>query len=425
MATPAARAENPGTADSDDPEYRTVNDPALQYAWQYYITYDKVSVEQKKHHNQQRFRIIVLGVLATIVAVFFVPEPIAALVALVRAGNAQVADVLHWLRWVFLIAAPIALSAMMAYTLQFAPSMAWVVHRVAAEKIRRDIYLYRMNAGGYADAKLTTFAKQQMLRKAVNETREEIGKIDVPIPAHRVTKTLTEADVALITDDEADKGFQPLSATEYIKYRVIPQRTWYVEKIDADYQKLRRFRTLILIIGGVGSLVAAFGNGWEQYVAITTAGVAALTTYTQLKMYGQVYPMYHATVGKLDAVMADWLGLPHSQRDDLARRAEFVTQIEDIFNDERLKWMDQATQAMINGDQSLMRNVSDWTRGFDSEEPTADASGAAKTQGAEAANQNEVNNSVNGNGPHANNGNSQQTTTPHADKPTGDEEKEP
>ena len=40
MATPAARAENPGTADSDDPEYRTVNDPALQYAWQYYITYD-------------------------------------------------------------------------------------------------------------------------------------------------------------------------------------------------------------------------------------------------------------------------------------------------------------------------------------------------------------------------------------------------
>ncbi len=184
------------TATDDDPEYRTVNDPALQYAWQYYITYDNVSVEQKAHHNKQRFRIIVLGVLATIIAVFFVPAPIAALVAMVRGWNAQVADFLHWLRWIFLIAAPIALSALMAYTLQFAPSMAWVVHRVGAEKIRRDIYLYRMNAGSYADAKLTKLDKQNMLRKAVNDTREEIEKIDVPIPAHRVTETLKEEDVA-------------------------------------------------------------------------------------------------------------------------------------------------------------------------------------------------------------------------------------
>ncbi len=207
-----------------------------------------------------------------------------------------------------------------------------------------------------------------------------------------------------------------------------------MEKIDADYQHLRRFRTQILVIGGIGSLVAAFSNGWEQYVAITTAGVAALTTYTQLKMYGQVYPMYHATVGKLDAVVADWRGLPRTQRDDPARRDEFVTKIENIFNDERLKWMEQATQAMINGDQSLMRNVSDWTSGFDSEAPTVDVNGAAKTQGADADNQtadqqaaaqNKVNNPVNGNGRHTNNGESDPATTPSAEKPDGAKDPEP
>ncbi len=348
------------TNSADEPEYRTIKDPALQYAWQYYITYDTVSTTQKMRHNRQRRQIILLGFVATVIAVFLVPLPVANFIASMTGFS----DFIMRIRWIFLVAAPISLSAMMAYTLQFSPSMAWVVHRVGAEKIRREIYLYRMDADGYSDTKLTEFKKQQMLREVVNVTREEIEKIDVPIPAHRVTKTLTEADVAAKTDDKADQGFLPLSATEYMDYRVIPQRTWYVNKINEDYQNLRRIRTRILLVGGLGTLVAAFGNGWEQYVAITTAGVAALTTYTQLKLYGQVYPMYHSTVGKLDAVVAEWMGLSHSLRDEPEHRASFVKQIENIFNDERLKWMDQATQAMVNGDQSLMRNVSDWTRGF-------------------------------------------------------------
>ncbi len=364
MATPAAGAENPGTADPDNPEYRTVNDPALQYAWQYYITYDGVSVSQKDRHTRQRLRIIWLAIAATIIAVLFAPKPITNFLA----SQPDIERAVETLRWLFLVAAPIALAGMMSYALQFAPSMAWVVHRVAAEKIRREIYLYRMNAGDYADPNLTKLQKQNMLRQAVNDTRDEIEKIDVPIPAHRVTKTLTEEDVVGKTDNKADRGFKLITGSDYIAYRVIPQRTWYVNKINKDYNNLRNFRTLILIVGGAGSLVAVFGNGWEQYVAITTALVAALTTFTQLKMYGQVYPMYHVTVGKLDAVVANWLGLPSTQRNDPEHYAEYVTQIEDIFNDERLKWMNQATQAMINGDQSLMRNVSDWTRGFDNQE---------------------------------------------------------
>ena len=54
-----------------------------------------------------------------------------------------------------------------------------------------------------------------------------------------------------MTNSPDKMDFQPLSGTEYVNYRVIPQRDWYVGEIDADYQQLRRNRTLILIIGAL------------------------------------------------------------------------------------------------------------------------------------------------------------------------------
>ncbi len=402
MVTPPANpTPTPGSSSSaptaTDPEYRTINDPALQYAWHYYSTYDKVSNKQKVNHIQHRRQIIILGFTATIVAVMLVLPGFKQFLDYLEARS-EVTSIILWIRGIFLVSAPIAIGALMAYTLQFSPSLGWVVHRVGAEKIWREVYLYRMNADGYAQADLSVADKQAMLRTAVNKVREEIEKLDILIPSHQPIKGVDQAALAKqivydpktktgYTDSPDDDGFSPLSGTAYVVHRVIPQRDWYVDKIDTDYRNLRRTRIAVLTIGGLGAVAAAIGLGWEQYVVVTTALITAITTYVQLRMYGQVYPTYHMTVSKIDAELADWRGVPDAQRESPTVVSGFVKKIEDLFNDERLKWMDQATQAMVNGDQSLMRNVSDWTRGFSNQpvpeiedrQAGADGAGVAPT----------------------------------------------
>ena len=354
--------------------YCSTSDPALLYAWHYYITYDEISNKQKNRHIQHRRQIILLGLVATSTAVLTVLPGFSNFIRFLEDTSPVMAQVLLWIRSILLVAAPIAISGLMTYTFQFAPSLTWVVHRVGAEKIRRAIYLYRLNAGSYDKPGLSVSEKQTILRKAVDGARSEIDKLDTLIPSHLSYREMEPEKLAEkivkdpdkktgYTDSPDDNGFAPMSGVHYETQRVVPQRDWYVDRIYKDYKQLRRSRFLILLFGGIGALAAAVGNGWEQYIVVTTAAITAITTYVQLKMYGQVYPNYHMTVGKLDSEIAWWRGLTEDQKKEPANVSRFVKRVEDIFQAERVKWLDQATQAMMAGEQALLKNVNEWTEG--------------------------------------------------------------
>ncbi|MEL7233478.1 MAG: SLATT domain-containing protein, partial [Chloroflexota bacterium] len=154
---------------------------------------------------------------------------------------------------------------------------------------------------------------------------------------------------------EQDNGFNKLSVDDYLLYRVVPQRDWYVKKIYEDYERIKDWRRVLLGIGVSSSVLAAIQL--EPYIVITTAAVVAINTHLQLNLIGSNYGLYQVTANRLDSEIIRWENLTDEQRADRKHIDEFVTSIERIFEDERSIWIQQASQAQKETEQSLVKNA--------------------------------------------------------------------
>src|SRR5579885_3552913 len=134
---------------------RTKADQALQAAWRRFLDYDAAAGKQRVHHRRIRTWIIVLGLAASTLAVISSYRNNALLASLASSPSTDprisAAINLFWeVLHVVLIFVPIIIAGLLTYAYQFAPSLSWVAYRIGAEVVRREIYLYRMQAGDYA-----------------------------------------------------------------------------------------------------------------------------------------------------------------------------------------------------------------------------------------------------------------------------------
>ncbi len=355
--------------------YCQPQDQALLYAWYYYIAYDIISEKQKRMHLNHRRVIMLLGLIATVLAIVTALPGVEDVIVALQQLYPVMMQIVSFIRSLSLIAIPIAISSLMTYTLQFAPSLTWFVHRVGAEKIRRDIYLYRTQSEKYSRRNLSNEKRQQLLVASVDAVRAEVDNLDTLIPFQqelseeeaqaiplKVSNSDPKARSRGYTDDSTDDGFSPMDGVEYERQRAVHQRNWYVKRLYSDYKQLRHTRAIILTLGACGALAGALGGGWERYIVITTALITFVTVYMQLKMYGQVYSNYHRTVSKVDSAIGRWRILSDEEKQKSQNVHQFVVQVENAFQAERLKWMEQASQAMRDGEEALLKNVREWTK---------------------------------------------------------------
>lgn len=173
-----------------------------------------------------------------------------------------------------------------------------------------------------------------------------------------------------------DNGFNDLTIEEYIDYRVMPQRNWYVRKVYEDYEKIKDWRKVTLTIGGISAVLAAISL--EPYIVITTAAAVAINTHLQLNLIGTTYGNYHITASRIDAEIIRWRNRPDDQRHSPEVISEFVTTVEGILEAERQVWMQAASQAQQESEQSLIKGASRRdVGGAKPTDPKANAPGAA------------------------------------------------
>lgn len=157
-------------------------DPTLIAAWREFLRYDSIAISQKLYHTSLRATIIAFTLLTSLVAIS------------VTASRARLIPVdisLAALPWLLpiMILMPAVNTALLAYTLQFAPSLSWAAYRTGAEKVRRQIYLYRMKAGLFRqkpeDQKLSEDSwRRQLLNEQLQIVWREIadtGTISPPV----------------------------------------------------------------------------------------------------------------------------------------------------------------------------------------------------------------------------------------------------
>lgn len=338
----------PGELEANEPTgVRTTGDRALLMAWKRCLQYSDASDKRKRTHMSVRTTIIVFSFAATVLAVAstYIP-PESPYFILFR---------------ILLLALPLIVAGTLAFSLQFMPSTSWIAYRIGAELIRLQIYLYRTQSGDYFGKQ--PHEQQELLLRRLQEADQRVDEIGSPEPylTQYSDAELLER-VANATDRKKrdypfdyDDGFSPLNIQQYIDWRLVPQRAWYIRRLNENYNRLRAARAGTLLATGFGSFLVAIGM--EPAVAVTTALGVALTLLIDLRMYGRTYGIYHLTARRLEDLQTAWEILPAAERNNPARISAFITEIEETFQAERDRWMEQAIQSQVASEQGLLRNV--------------------------------------------------------------------
>lgn len=365
----------------------TATDPALREAWRSITEYAVASTRRKDTHSRVRLIVIVLTAGATMLAT------VAALLA--PLPDTPETITLKLAMRLLLVAVPLIISGILAFSLQFMPNTAWIAYRIGEQRIRREVYLYRLRAGAYRTP--DPVARQRLLIDALVEIDHKVGEMGasqpfmqnfrdvqgdeltltpqrtLPGPLARLVRPVASAlglnsetapveydlDSAecrrIVRLNAPDNGYSAMTIDEYIAWRIDDQLNWYVNRLNTDFGKFRRWRRSFLFITGAGAFFAGIDLGW--IVAFTTAIGVAITMYIDLRMYGRTYAIYHQTAKALRRLKTDWKLLTATSTPTEAQVAEFVERAEALFSEEQRRWLEEALQSQQSVDQSIAQSL--------------------------------------------------------------------
>ncbi len=335
---------------------RPTEENLLWAAWQRFAEYDQNSVRHRGLWNRLKSLPLLLGVLSTLAVLIYsaTPPNMAALAETsqdliwVNAYSTFMQSIINFLtkyplvnlllRFTIIVL-PITISIIMGIETRLKLGSKYIVLRGAAEAVKRGIYSYR----ALGDKKI----KKGEVHLPYNEkTLEEHLK--------NTSKLLLESDVNeaafnpytgsippnMFGAEEYDDGFSFLDPEKYIKIRVGDQLKFYTSRTNQYEKRIRRLQYGMLLLGGLGTLLAAIGA--QYWLPFTAAIVSAATAYLEYQQLEHILTKYNLTKSSLENARAKWLSLPKEKRP--AYFPTLVRDVEAILESENQGWVQYVTQ---------------------------------------------------------------------------------
>jgi len=313
--------------------------PILAAAWKRYAELDAASLARSRGHITLRRWVATLGVLATLFAI------------LTQIYPSEWPMILALALKLVLILTPILVSVLAAFVNKYYSSSDWLALRAGAEDIQREIYLYRtvlQKTPGRRTRleKRLAEIQRQMFRNLSGEMALKPFKGQVP-PYYRPG------------DASSDPGFQDLTGEDYYHFRLESQLAWHVKKVNQFEQQRKRLQWGILLAGGSGAFLAAWGGPWTLWVAFTAAIVSALTGWNELRNLDSAVKNYSKVILELNILLDHWINLESEER----TQSEFymmVRSTEEVLwsqNIEYIKSMMEALASAREEDADLVEQV--------------------------------------------------------------------
>jgi hypothetical protein len=303
------------------------NRPTLVEAWRAFASYDASAVRARPRFERMQDAILIVGVAGVLLAVIQQQTAGSQLAAVIRYG---------------VILAPIATSILLAISHFLRPGNKWVLLRGAAEAVKREIYTYRVRGGDYGRARLGATPSEHRLFQRLESIGERLMQTEVnrtallPAPASLPPKMWGAAC--------ADDGFSFLTPDQYIAIRIGDQLRFYAGKTSRLQRQLTFYMTLILLLGGAGTLLAAIGL--EIWITVTTAVATALATVLKYQATEPTLVKYNQAAVDLMNVKAWWEMLPPASRRSRAHLDLLVDLTEKTLETETAGWTQQMTDAL-------------------------------------------------------------------------------
>ncbi len=288
---------------------RSQSHRVLETAWHRYAQLDANAIKSQKQFIRLKRASAYLGVLAVLFAI------------LVDHYSPSAPSWGQLILRVLLILTPIVTSIVAAFANKFQQGQRYLASRAAAEEILKEIYLYRTvfkdsnNRNKWLSNRLA--AIQRKLYRAVSgELILEPYGGDLP-PYHDPSK------------EYSDPGFKDLTDEEYLTYRLEDQLAWHIKKNLKLQRDRKRIQWLILIFGGIGSFLAAWGGPLVLWVALTSVIASTLIGWEELRGLDMKVTNYSQVILELNIIRDRWLMLNEDERTKVEAN-KMIRQTEDV-----------------------------------------------------------------------------------------------
>jgi hypothetical protein len=301
----------------------------VKLAWERFALYDCNAVRQQKKFQGIRWWILAVGLFSTFLAL--VQTQLRVLDPLI--GSYPWLDTtLHYA----VVILPIVTSTLIAGANRFKPGSKWILLRASAEAIKREIFRYRAKASIYNDKNTRRTSRESKLARAVKSISSNLMQTEVNVSALR---PYTGPIPPLYAAAAADDGLSFLVPNRYIAFRVDDQLNYFLSKTNKLEKQLKRYQWIILIAGGLGTVLAALGL--ELWVAMTTSLAAALTTYLEYQQVENSLTQYNQVATELANTRDWWVALSEVEQVDQDKVDKLVEDTEEALKKEQAGWIQQ------------------------------------------------------------------------------------
>jgi hypothetical protein len=305
--------------------------PILEVAWARFAQLDAASTRRARSHLNMRRWIAALGVLATLFAI---------LTELYPASFSPLGAVILKL---LLITSPITASILAAFVSKFFSTGDWLVTRAGAEEVLKEIYAYR------------TILQKTPTRRAWLEKRlEEIQRsvysgMNGELILEPYKGVLPPAPRFSPAYPNSDPGYNDLTGDEYFRYRLEDQLTWHTREVNRRQKERTRLQWFILISGGMGAMLAAWGPPIALWVALSAAFTSAFIGWQELRSLDSVVRNYSKVIMELNILFDHWKNLEGEEQN----QTEFyktVRSTEDILWGQNVEYIKSMQEALRDSD---------------------------------------------------------------------------
>jgi hypothetical protein len=311
-------------------------DNVLLQAWEHYSDYDLNAGLQRKTFDRLQVGILALGVLGTALAliqqVYGPPK-----------GNAVDYNSVWWWLHKFLIIVPILLTVLITAVNRFKQGNKWLLLRASGEAIKREIYRYRTRSTYYMEEEGQPTPDQQLSKKVEDITRRAM-RTEVNTSALAPYDKAKGFPPYMWAVRGGDDGFSLLTPDRYVEVRLTDQLNYFKKTAIKLELQVKRLQWLIFIIGGLGSFLAAVNQ--QVWIALTTAVVAALTTYLAYRQTESSLMKYNQAGTDLDNVKAWWMALSSEEQARQENIDSLVDHTEQVLEAELGGWVQQMQNAL-------------------------------------------------------------------------------
>ena len=327
------------------------NRELLKQAWQRFATYDQSAGQFQAHFRRLQMAILVIAVLGVLLAV------IQKEVELFAAHHYQVdlsgpltaapaeftgwACTYHVLRYC-LILLPITTSVLLAVSHRLRQGNKWVILRASSEAIKKEIFSYRARAGTYGEQSLGSRSCEDKFGEALENVTRRLARTEVNRTA--LLAYTGEPPAGIRSVPEGDDGFSHLTPARYLKLRIDDQLGYYQKKTVVLERQLRWLQVLILVAGGIGTLLAALN--YEIWITLTTAFATAFTSYLAYQQTEQTLVQYNQTAADLENLKSWWTKLTPAERRNLQNVDRLVEFTEKALDTEMVGWGQRMEDAL-------------------------------------------------------------------------------